>query len=104
MSINLRRAREAQRPLFERIVEFLSVHDEEGYSLFEIIAGVEGYDEVLASYSVLLVEKAMTGVSDTHEKYRQAIEVLRAAGRIEEVEREGVHYYCSAGRQEEGGR
>ena len=53
----------------KRILELLSSHTDKGYSLFEIIAEVEGYDDVLASYSVLLVEKAMTGQSATRERY-----------------------------------
>ena len=99
MPIDLDALREAERSPEQRIIDVLLKNTGKAYTLFELIAQLEGYgDDILASYSVMLLEKGMKEHerSPTFDKYRQAIDSLQRDGRVEAVTVSDATYYAAS--------
>ena len=96
MPIDITAIREAANPPDERIAKLLADHSTQAYALFELIAELEGHrSDLLAAYGAMLFEKAMFGQSLTLEKYQAAVDRLRAAGRLKEIDIGKVKYFAN---------
>lgn len=98
MPIPADKLRDAQRPLSERIVEFLSAHPESAFSFYEIVASIEGYDDVDDAALALVAQGAGPGAMRT--LYIGALKQLLASEAIAGAKVKGDVYYALARRKQ----
>jgi hypothetical protein len=91
MPISLDKLEEANRPLVERIAEFLARDPQNGYSEIEIFGNLEGFGNYAALY-LLLDRQAGTRKI---EPYKKALEELLTKGVVTRHSYNGVDYYAA---------
>jgi hypothetical protein len=85
----------AARPLADRILDLLQADPTKAFTLYEIIARVEGITEQSAVL-ILLAETASGPGSTTAEKYAAALAGLEAQGQAKKAMLHGTTYYAFA--------
>lgn len=95
MPVEIERVKAAKKPLDTRVREFLDSNPAQAFTLYEIIAGVEGYPTVSDAMLSLMIERqaSTTGRSETWDRYENALRGLEQAKVVISAELRGSTYY-----------
>jgi len=97
LPIDLQTLQDAQRPLKDRIAEFLAGNPGKAFNDYEVYAGIERFAPEAAAALALLV-MVSERLPARYEECRAALEALAAEGEIEKaVFRGASHYYARTG-------
>ncbi len=92
MPVPVEKLVEAQRPLDERILDFLRNDPTQAYTLGEIQAAVEGWQTEMVALAALFVGRERYAAA--LEPYRRALRALHQAGRVQAAEVQGVQHFA----------
>jgi hypothetical protein len=90
MPIPVAQLQEANRPLRERILDFLRKNPGQAYSVPEILAGLEGWSEMGSALAVLLLFKE----PGPAVPIKDALTTLEAEGLVHSAKQLNVPYYA----------
>lgn len=92
MPVEVKTLQEAQRPLADRVLEFLKAGKGKAFTVAEVYAGVEGFSDSAIAMAALLA--AATSPRDSpFEQHRRALEELVARGDVASGEYRNQTYY-----------
>jgi hypothetical protein len=83
----------AQRPLAERILEFLRGSPGKAFDTYEVYAAMQGLTEQAALVGLLLATAASRGSDDPSTECRSTLEQLVADGKLARATYKGRPYY-----------
>jgi hypothetical protein len=92
MPVDLHTLEHAQRPLRDRIVEFLSKNPGTAFNEYEVYAAVEGFTPESAAALALLVMVSNRRPAG-YDECREALETLVAEGHIDAAQFQGSRQY-----------
>lgn len=84
--------KEAERPLEERVVDFLSKHSEQAFTLWEIYSALEGYDKQTASLGFFLMSEQQR--QKALEPYVAVLDALLRQRRITAARYQSTQYFA----------
>lgn len=99
MPIPIDKFQAASQPLPERIIDLLSGRSDAAFSLFEIVAAVEGVDESSAQILLMVSREDANGVA---RRYAAALDQLVKSGRVSAATVGGLTYYAHRANVEPG--
>lgn len=91
MPIDKSELKEAQRPLENRIYDFLNQQPDKAFMIAEIITGVEGEDPQIVMFEVIFEKGNPNGL---YNRYKSAMENLINNNRLEYSLVRGLLYYA----------
>ena len=89
MPVPVKELKEFQRPLEDRILEFLESHPDKGFSLFEVVIACEGYADNLLMALALTYNEALVN------QYKLALAGLQLGGHVDSATVRGTPYYAA---------
>jgi hypothetical protein len=90
MPIPVAQLKEANRPLRERILEFLEKNPSQAYTAAEVLIGLEGWSEMAAALAILLLRKQGGALGEV----REVLTTLEAEGLVQSAQHLDVPYYA----------
>jgi hypothetical protein len=94
MPIDIKQFEEATKPLAIRIRDFLANNSTQAYSIFEIMAALDGYPDASTATFLVAMERVGGKQSATWERYWGAVEELVKRNEVRGAPIQGATYYA----------